>query len=613
MVICTPRPHGLGSHFGQLWRPPGLQRVTYHPGPEQRRTGLQRRRRPFGAAARLLHRLARGGRRAGRAYGRIPADLVRRVWLAARLRRPEGAGRARRIPGHGRFGPAGPLRRRDPRHRRARPGNHSLTWTATGKPAPDTAAGGSAIYAYDASGHKLIQRDPAITTLFLDDEQIVLNNSTKALTGTRYYTFNGVTIAVRSGGAAASYLFADRQGTGDLAITTTTGNAVACRQYLPFGEVRGAAPNNWPGGDRGYVGGPDDANTGLETLGARQYDAGIGRFLSRDPILGPAHPNQLGGYVYAGNDPVTLSDPSGLRAIDPDYQDQFGRDLGYGKAQKPFPKRVDPQPKDYKKFIDYLEAKNGEKPIRRGTILGAATVYDKNGVLKAFDDTFRSGGGFAFDETSRSQKHIETRHQMVRRTGSASARRHIGHRRVRGRKAHVHQQLRSGRPSSGHQRWHQSQYISHGEDLTPDELKRPIDFDTSNAAKAPRHPMDPPPNAPNPDTLPGPGRVQPRPVHRNPERGARHLLAGPLRSQRLFAEQERRIPAGQFGWPRLRREPGIRRRRPVRRCRRAHRRRRAARLLIHSRPPGGRERYENGRPYAMGSSGSSGALGFLGG
>ncbi|MFF4599820.1 RHS repeat-associated core domain-containing protein [Amycolatopsis sp. NPDC001319] len=49
----------------------------------------------------------------------------------------------------------------------------------------------------------------------------------------------------------------------------------------------------------------------MENLGAREYDPTSGWFVSADPVFEQADPNQMGGYDYAGNDPVTSSDPSG--------------------------------------------------------------------------------------------------------------------------------------------------------------------------------------------------------------------------------------------------------------------------------------------------------------
>jgi RHS repeat-associated protein len=56
----------------------------------------------------------------------------------------------------------------------------------------------------------------------------------------------------------------------------------------------------------------DDPATSLENLGAREYNPASGRFVSADPVLELTDPTQMGGYDYAGNNPVTGSDPTGL-------------------------------------------------------------------------------------------------------------------------------------------------------------------------------------------------------------------------------------------------------------------------------------------------------------
>ncbi|WP_326634405.1 MULTISPECIES: RHS repeat-associated core domain-containing protein [unclassified Streptomyces] len=66
---------------------------------------------------------------------------------------------------------------------------------------------------------------------------------------------------------------------------------VTRRQYKPFGETRDQS-GTWTG-QRGYVGGTQDDNTGLTNLGAREYDPSIGRFLSPDPVLTPGQPAVL--------------------------------------------------------------------------------------------------------------------------------------------------------------------------------------------------------------------------------------------------------------------------------------------------------------------------------
>ncbi|MGW6421023.1 polymorphic toxin-type HINT domain-containing protein, partial [Streptomyces sp. NPDC055055] len=74
------------------------------------------------------------------------------------------------------------------------------------------------------------------------------------------------------------------------------------------------------------VGGTNDPDTGLTHLGAREYDPAIGRFISVDPILDLNDPQQSQGYSYGNNNPVSFSDPTGLRPDGPvggaDYNDK---------------------------------------------------------------------------------------------------------------------------------------------------------------------------------------------------------------------------------------------------------------------------------------------------
>jgi RHS repeat-associated protein len=63
----------------------------------------------------------------------------------------------------------------------------------------------------------------------------------------------------------------------------------------------------------GYAGEVRDAETGLVYLRARMYDPATGRFLSRDPFPGLAtSPMSQNPYAYAHNNPVNLTDPSGM-------------------------------------------------------------------------------------------------------------------------------------------------------------------------------------------------------------------------------------------------------------------------------------------------------------
>ncbi|MFE0040333.1 RHS repeat-associated core domain-containing protein [Streptomyces sp. NPDC059015] len=211
----------------------------------------------------------------------------------------------------------------------SRPGTQAqqtLTWNSEGQLAgtSEPAAGGKPAtgtsYLYDANGELLIRRNTTPdgdTVLYLGGNEVRLTTkgTTKTLTGTRYYTAAGQTIALRTAtagvtGSKLSFLAGDHHGTSSLVLDATT-MAVTKRHTTPFGASRGTAPTSWPD-DKAFLGKPADTTTGLTHIGAREYDPTIGQFISVDPLLELDKHQTLNGYTYGAQNPVTFSDPTGL-------------------------------------------------------------------------------------------------------------------------------------------------------------------------------------------------------------------------------------------------------------------------------------------------------------
>lgn len=193
-------------------------------------------------------------------------------------------------------------------------GTQTLAYTEEGRTASVTTAAGTVSYLYGADGDQLIRRGPATSTLYLPGEELTRNNSTGAVTGTRYYSHGGRVVSLRTGRGNPQYLYSDLHGSAQVAVpTTTTGTATPIRRYLdPYGNPLGVITGGtWPD-QHAFLDKPKDATSGLSDLGAREYDSALGRFLSVDPLLDPANPLQSNGYSYAANNPVTFSDPTGL-------------------------------------------------------------------------------------------------------------------------------------------------------------------------------------------------------------------------------------------------------------------------------------------------------------
>ncbi|MFI9787887.1 RHS repeat-associated core domain-containing protein [Kitasatospora sp. NPDC051984] len=196
-------------------------------------------------------------------------------------------------------------------------GTQNLTWDDAGLlTSIKNATAGDSTYIYDAGGQVLLQKDPGSTILYLPGQQFTLNTGTSAVSGTRYLPLPGGGNLVRTG-SLTNYRFeiADPHGTAGLILDRTC-QTPTWRQFTPYGAPRGTA-SSWPD-NRGFLNAPDSQDTGLTSLGARQYDPTTGRFISIDPLFTPTDAQQLSGYNYAESNPVTFSDPTGLVVWDPE-------------------------------------------------------------------------------------------------------------------------------------------------------------------------------------------------------------------------------------------------------------------------------------------------------
>ncbi|MFB6622110.1 RHS repeat-associated core domain-containing protein [Streptomyces sp. NPDC056374] len=196
----------------------------------------------------------------------------------------------------------------------------TLVWDHEGHLKSTTKVTNTTSYLYDTEGQRLLRRDSTGTTLYLPGGNELHKDAAGKVSGTRYY--GGV--AMYKGGKL-TFLLADHHGTGTTQIKDDSTQAVTRRKTTIFGAPRGTQPTDWIG-DKGFVGGTKDPDTSLTHLGAREYDPAIGRFISVDPILDLNDPQQSQGYSYGNNNPMSFSDPSGLRPDGPvggaDYNDK---------------------------------------------------------------------------------------------------------------------------------------------------------------------------------------------------------------------------------------------------------------------------------------------------
>src|SRR5262249_38744529 len=124
-----------------------------------------------------------------------------------------------------------------------------------------------------------------------------------------YISAPGFGLLAKRVGSTPFWIHTDQLGSVQ-AITNGSGDVVQRRTYRPYGGKLADATSHVE--SRGFIEQRQDPETGLTYLHARYYDPDVALFLSPDPLAPQAG---LNAYGYAGGNPITVSDPSGLDGI----------------------------------------------------------------------------------------------------------------------------------------------------------------------------------------------------------------------------------------------------------------------------------------------------------
>lgn len=212
-----------------------------------------------------------------------------------------------------------------------------LDWTATGRLEAVTSGEETTTFIDDADGKRILRIDPnGDMTAWVAGYELNYRAATRTVQASRYYRHGDDTVGVRIGRGDIQWLASDHHGSNQWTVNGDTLTAQT-RRFDPFGNVRGAAPSSWPD-QRAFVGGIDNRDVNLTSVGAREYDPVTGRFLSRDPIADFMDPQQINGYAYANNTPVSASDASGLKSKRTSGKKKAGAAKKGGKKRTPQPR-----------------------------------------------------------------------------------------------------------------------------------------------------------------------------------------------------------------------------------------------------------------------------------
>lgn len=212
-------------------------------------------------------------------------------------------------------------------------GATGYTYTGLGELASVSLPDGRRIaYRYDASGRRVARLvDGAVVERYLwADATRLLATYDASGTLTRRFIYADARMPYAVDTPSGRYFMAYDQ-TGSLRVVTDSSGAVVERHETDsFGAPLSAEPISSITG-LGFAGGMTDADTGLVLFGARDYDAGAGRWMAKDPIGFSGGDVNLYGYCLA--DPVNLVDPSGLMTFAVGIMGGNLQGGGYGDAE----------------------------------------------------------------------------------------------------------------------------------------------------------------------------------------------------------------------------------------------------------------------------------------
>jgi RHS repeat-associated protein len=183
-------------------------------------------------------------------------------------------------------------------------------------PEGHTVTGAGVTYYYDGDGKRVLKSSG--TRYWYGMGSDPLDESDAIGNVTEYVFFDGKRIARRDPSGNIFYYFADHLGTSRAILQA--GQTAPCydQDFYPYGrEVPhgseipafvNTCPQNYK-----FTGKERDSESGLDNFGARYDSSQYGRFMTPDPLGGHLEdPQTLNRYAYVRNNPLSLTDPTGL-------------------------------------------------------------------------------------------------------------------------------------------------------------------------------------------------------------------------------------------------------------------------------------------------------------
>jgi RHS repeat-associated protein len=182
-------------------------------------------------------------------------------------------------------------------------------------------------YTYTGDGLMATRRTRSKTTSYSWDTssdlgQLALETNSKGKNkGTQAYTYGAGPIGIIT--SAGSYSFHTDALGSVVELSDSSGRSVESYRYAAFGDAYAPGNSDQSSGNFSnpirFTGQYLDTVSDLYNMRAREYEPETGRFLQVDPQEAGAGDPAVGAYVYVGDQPTVMTDPSGEKALTAAY------------------------------------------------------------------------------------------------------------------------------------------------------------------------------------------------------------------------------------------------------------------------------------------------------
>lgn len=206
-------------------------------------------------------------------------------------------------------------------------GTYTYTWNARNKLVSISGTGFSASFTYDAFGRRTSKTVNGTTSSYLYDGSSLVQEQSGGSAAANLVTGGLDEVLARTDSTTTWSLLTDALGS-TIALVNSSGSVQTEYTYEPFGATTASGSSN--ANPSQFTGRENDV-AGLYFYRNRYYSPSLHRFISEDPA---GLQGGINSYAYAGNNPISFSDPYGLKPKDPDSCDSGGGDIA--KALRDF-------------------------------------------------------------------------------------------------------------------------------------------------------------------------------------------------------------------------------------------------------------------------------------